>query len=215
MGDADALFTLIFIIAFVDVVTHLDALVPSERSLFDNETPDELASTEKDADQVLLRADWVTFDDSSTDFDENHLDNEGEDNNADELGISGDTGKDIELTVFDLTGVDLVEELHEHEGLEDHSVMDKFLGWSTEFLFVWEEGRNAIWAWSSIFRVGQFSLPARELLEGVWVVLGSILTGLLPELERSFGLIELGGIERVVFVASLTGVVGIRVLVAS
>lgn len=72
----------------------------------------------------------MTFDDLSTDLDENHLDNESEDNNTDELGISGDTGEDVEFTVFDLTSVDLVKELHEHEGLEDHGVVDKFLGWS-------------------------------------------------------------------------------------
>jgi len=81
----------------------------------------------------------VTFDDSSTDLDENHLDNESEDNYTDELDVSGHTGEDIEFSVFDLTSVDLVEELHENEGLEDHSVMDKFLGWSTKFLLVWEE----------------------------------------------------------------------------
>lgn len=154
-----------FIIAiFVDVITHLDALIPSKRSLFDNETPEELASTEKDADNILLHAHWVTFDDSSTDLDENHLDNESEDNYTDELGISSDTGKDIEFTVFDLTSVDLVEELHEHEGLEDHSVMDKLLGWSTKFLFVWEEALDVIWARSFLIRGLQFSLPAGELL---------------------------------------------------
>lgn len=114
-------------------------MVPSKRSTFDDETPNELAHTEKDADDVLLHVDWVTFDDSSTDLDENHLDNESEDNYTDELDVSGHTGEDIEFSVFDLTSVDLVEELHENEGLEDHSVMDKFLGWSTKFLLVWEE----------------------------------------------------------------------------
>jgi len=190
-------------------------LVPSKRSTFDDETPNELAHTEKDADDVLLHVDWVTFDDSSTDLDENHLDNESEDNYTDELDVSGHTGEDVEFSVFDLTSVDLVEELHENEGLEDHSVMDKFLGWSTKFLLVWEESLLVIWALSFIFRVSKFSLPAGEFMKGIFVVLVGIFTSLFPELKRVFGLIELGGIECVVFVASLTSIGGILVLVAS
>jgi hypothetical protein len=190
-------------------------LVPTERSLFNNETPDELASTKEDADGVLPWRKWVTFDDSSTDLDENHLDNESEDNNTDELDISGDTGKDVEFTVFDLTSVDLVEELHEHEGLEDHGVMNKLLGWSTLSLFVWELDLN--FAQIAVLRVStvQFFLPAGELLEGISVVVFGIFTSLGPELKRNFSLIKLVGIECVVFAASRFGVQWSFVLVTS
>lgn len=52
-------------------------------------------------------------------------------------------------------------------------------------------------------------------MKGIFVVLVGIFTSLFPELKRVFGLIELGGIECVVFVASLTSIGGILVLVAS
>jgi len=128
-------------------------LPPGKRSLFNDETPDELAKTEEDADEVLLHAERVAFHDSSADLDENHLDNESEDDNTHELGVSCDTGEDVEFTVLDLTGVDLVEELHEHEGLEDHGVMDEFLGWSTFFLTIREDYLDVFWAFTQSFKI--------------------------------------------------------------
>lgn len=51
-----------------------------------------------------------------------HLDDEGAEDNAAEDGVVEDAFKDVALAV-DLAGVDLVEQLHQHEGVEDDGVV--------------------------------------------------------------------------------------------
>lgn len=51
-----------------------------------------------------------------------HLDDEGAKDNAAEDGVVEDAFEDIALAV-DLAGVDLVEQLHQHEGVEDDGVV--------------------------------------------------------------------------------------------
>lgn len=51
-----------------------------------------------------------------------HLDSEGAQHNGAEDGVAEDAPKDVALAM-DLARIDLVEELHEHEGVEDDSVM--------------------------------------------------------------------------------------------
>lgn len=197
----------------------------SKRSLLDHETPDKLSSTEEDADSILVHGKWVTFNDSSTDLDENHLDNESEDNNTDELGISHDTGEDVEFSFLDLTSVDLVEELHEDEGLEDHGVVKELLGWIATLLFAWVSFLGSLVVIFGACRrivTLHLILPASEFLKGVevvvlWLVFYLVLgvgIDILPELERPVSLVEFAGIECIVFVASLKWIIWILVVIA-
>lgn len=50
------------------------------------------------------------------------LDAECEDNDEEEHPVVAEAGKDIEVTLTELARVDLIEELHENEGLEGDSV---------------------------------------------------------------------------------------------
>lgn len=55
-----------------------------------------------------------------------YLDNKGAKNNTAEDGVVEDAFKDVPLAV-DLAGVDLIEQLHQHERVEDDGVV--FRGW--------------------------------------------------------------------------------------
>jgi hypothetical protein len=56
------------------------------------------------------------------------LDEEGQDSDPDEKHVVKDSFENIDLSKFNLLGVDLVENLHEYEYLEDVSEMEGFLG---------------------------------------------------------------------------------------
>jgi hypothetical protein len=56
------------------------------------------------------------------------LDEEGQDSDPDEKHVVEDSFENIDLSKFNLLGVDLVENLHEYEYLEDISEMEGFLG---------------------------------------------------------------------------------------
>lgn len=51
-----------------------------------------------------------------------HLDDERPEDNGAEDKVVEDTVKDVPLAV-DLAGIDFVEELHQHEGVEDNGVV--------------------------------------------------------------------------------------------
>lgn len=165
----------------------------------------------------MVSVERVAFNDSATDLNKNHLDDECKDNNGKEVWVLEDTREDVEFTVLNLTGIELIEELHEHEGLEHHGVMEKLLGWCTQILFVWEHDFDVIWAFTLGFELSVLHalLPARELLERFNVVFGFVFSSLLPELKRSFGLIKFRGIECIVLKASLGSIGGVNIFVAS
>ena len=63
----------------------------------------------------------------ATKADEDYLDNGGEYEDDDEEPIVEEALEDVVLSRFDLSRVDLVEELHEHEGVEEHCVVNTVL----------------------------------------------------------------------------------------
>ena len=71
---------------------------------------------------------------TSTVLDHNPLNDEGEDSDANEPGVVAEAREDIEFTVTKLTGIDLVEKLHEDESLEDDCVKLTLLGGFTELV---------------------------------------------------------------------------------
>lgn len=105
-----------------------DALEESKWHKLDEESPDKLTRSESDAEQVLIASQWISFCDPSTDFHNNHLDHECEDDDRDEKWVSEDTFKDVKLIFLEFSGVQLIEQLHEDESLEDMGVVKKLLG---------------------------------------------------------------------------------------
>lgn len=70
---------------------------------------------------------------TATILDHDVLNDEGEDGDKDEPPIVADTGANVEFLLSKLTGVELVEELHEHECLENHGVkLALFSGYSDQ-----------------------------------------------------------------------------------
>jgi hypothetical protein len=63
------------------------------------------------------------------------LDAESEDENEEEHPVVAEAGEDIEVTLTKLARVDLIEKLHENEGLEDDGVNENF--WASFELDDW------------------------------------------------------------------------------
>jgi len=83
------------------------------------------------------------------------LDAESEDENEEEHPVVAEAGEDIEVTLTKLARVDLIEELHENEGLEDDGVNCNF--WASFELDNWtwlKIGILRALPWSSAFSAG-------------------------------------------------------------
>ena len=76
----------------------------------------------------MLSAQRVRFDKSTTVLHHGHLDDDGEDGDVDEQHVVENAAEHIDFSELKLSGVDLIEDLHEHESLEDVGVMDDLLG---------------------------------------------------------------------------------------
>lgn len=59
----------------------------------------------------------------SSELDASELDGEGEDEDDREEGVIEEVLEDVDLSRFQLPGVDLVEDLKQHEGMEEDAVM--------------------------------------------------------------------------------------------
>jgi len=65
------------------------------------------------------------------------LDHERKDQDDEEISVVGQAREDVEFSWSKLLGVDQVEKLHEHEGLENHCVKLHFVtNWFTHAFFV-------------------------------------------------------------------------------
>ena len=83
------------------------------------------------------------------------MDAESEDENEEEHPVVAEAGEDIEVTLTKLARVDLVEKLHENEGLEDDGVNDNL--WASFELDNWTWRKIGILIalpWSSAFSAG-------------------------------------------------------------
>lgn len=95
---------------------------------FKDQTNDKLNGSNGQADHVLSGVKWVGFDGSTSVLNHSHLDDESEDCNVDEKHVSEDSLKDVLFSLFKLSGIDLVENLHEHKCLEHICKMKALLG---------------------------------------------------------------------------------------
>lgn len=69
-----------------------------------------------------MLVEWRSSQRTASVLDHEVLNDKGEDGDAKEPSVVADVGEDVELPLSKLTSVELVEELHEHEGLEDDGV---------------------------------------------------------------------------------------------
>ena len=78
---------------------------------------------------MLIKIESWNFESFSSDMNEEDLDDNSSDLNYEEQGIVKDIGEDIVLVRFEFLRVELVENLHEHKGVEHHREEDPiFLG---------------------------------------------------------------------------------------
>lgn len=88
----------------------------------DQLTPEETAEAQEDAPQPLVDGQAHTAEGLPTKLHNDNLDDEGTKDDGAEDEVVEDAIKDVPLAV-DLAGVDLVEELHHDEGVEDDGVV--------------------------------------------------------------------------------------------
>ena len=100
-----------------------DALPDSERGEFDGKTHQKLQGGDEKAKEVLLPREREWLDDLASNLNHGHLDGKSDDCDPHKKHVIEDSLEDVELSQLDLLGVDLVEYLHKHEGLEDVSEM--------------------------------------------------------------------------------------------
>lgn len=83
---------------------------------------DEGDGTDGDADEVLVPVEGGGADEGAGELDEDDLEDDGDDDDHPEHAVGEDVLKHVGLVV-DLSGVELVEDLHEDEGVEDEGVV--------------------------------------------------------------------------------------------
>lgn len=103
-----------------------------------NSANDQARKTESNADQPLLPVQVLSVERSATELDDEDLANNGDCKHTEENPVSEEALKDIDLctrvrlctkgkqlrrTIINLTRVDLIEDLHPHEDVEDDTVV--------------------------------------------------------------------------------------------
>jgi len=74
-----------------------------------------------------LEVQWVRLHDDTSEFDHAHLDDECQNCNDDEKSVVENSFEHVEFAQLDLFGIDLVENLHKNEDLENICEMDALL----------------------------------------------------------------------------------------
>lgn len=90
----------------------------------DHNSHNQTTSANSDAKQVLIDSKRRAFDGSSSNLNQYNLDSDGHDFNDDEERVVEEIVEDVKLLIFDLSCVDLIENLHEDKCIEDHSEKD-------------------------------------------------------------------------------------------
>lgn len=85
-----------------------------------------------------MQIQWPAFSDSTTIFNHSHLGSPSNDVDNKEGPIAKETFKNIELSSFYFSRVDLIKELKENEYLEYESIVQKFLSWCTKYEIFWQ-----------------------------------------------------------------------------
>lgn len=101
---------------------------------FDQDSPNKSSNTNSEADTLLSPCHGETSDRDTTKLYEKHLHHESEHKNANEEPIVEEALEYVDF-ITELTTVDLVEDLHEDEALEQNCVNEGFvclsLSWGT------------------------------------------------------------------------------------
>lgn len=109
---------------------------PFEWEELDDNSNNELKSTDNNTEDVLIGVQWLGFDNLTSEFNHEHLDNDGENCDLEEQWVSKYSTEDVHFH-FELSSIELVENLHENEGLEDKGEVEKFLCVVTFWLRQW------------------------------------------------------------------------------
>lgn len=110
---------------------------PLDWEELDDKTNDELKGTDNNTEDVLIGVQSLRFDNLSSEFNHEHLDDDGEDSDVDEKWVSEHATEDVQF-LFELSSIELVENLHENESLEDVGEVDELLGTKSSWLLRWE-----------------------------------------------------------------------------
>jgi len=111
-------------------------LEPFEWEELDDNSNNELKSTDNNTEDVLISVQRLGFDNLTSEFNHEHLDDDGENCDLEEQWVSKYSTEDVHFH-FELSSIELVEDLHENEGLEDKGKVEKFLCVVTCWLLQW------------------------------------------------------------------------------
>lgn len=75
------------------------------------------------ANQMLVQVEGNGLEGLSSELDARELHGEGHQENDDKQRVVEEVGEDVELGLLQLPGVDLIEDLHQHEGVEEDAVV--------------------------------------------------------------------------------------------
>lgn len=95
---------------------------PRWQNDLDNNTPDESEETKAEADSLISVGQWSGSEWATTILNHAVLNHEAENHDDDEPSVVAEAFEDVVVLVTELTSIDLVEELHEDEALEDNGV---------------------------------------------------------------------------------------------
>ena len=90
---------------------------------FEGEAGEEGGGAEEEAEQVLLEAELDGLQGLAAVLDHGELDDDGGDHDHQEQLVVEEVLEDVVLVVLQLTGVDLVEDLQQHEDVEEDGVV--------------------------------------------------------------------------------------------
>ena len=111
------------------LLLEADPCEPTAWDALEDEAPDERECTDSSAVSVLLPSDGHSTHVAATVLNDNDLDGECQDEDSKEHWVVEESFKDVVLLLTKLPCVDLVEKLHEDEGLEDDGVHLDLLCW--------------------------------------------------------------------------------------
>lgn len=116
-----------------------DALEESKWHELDGDTPEQFARSDHSGYLVLVPVERIALRDLSSNFNHGYLHSKCQERDENEQPISENAREDVEFSELDESGIELIEELHENEDLEDHGVMQQLLRWAAIWQVLWQE----------------------------------------------------------------------------
>ena len=105
---------------------------------FDDKSSNEFESSNNDADKILIKVEWKALNSGSSKLNNSELHKNCKDRDVNEEHVSEQSGEDIKFFIK-FSGVELVENLHHNEGLEDKGEEEELLGLFIFLHFVWHK----------------------------------------------------------------------------